>query len=132
MNRRNQEGQFDNWITEVRRRLATRREEKPETKGGQIWALWPEIKERSRTVKPLRAFDCGWKRKGASSSLPAAFGPMFADVAEKKAGGEKQARPLPPRSSLVNRIRLRFRFSPRCRRSLCRCETTQNHRHKHL
>jgi hypothetical protein len=57
MNRRNQESQPENWITGVRRRLATRREEKPETKGGQIWALWPEIKaalENGQTFRSIR------------------------------------------------------------------------------
>ncbi len=32
------------WITEARRRLAEKKRGKPETKAGQIWALWPEIK----------------------------------------------------------------------------------------
>jgi len=31
------------WVTQVRNRLAARREEKPLTKAGQIRALWPEI-----------------------------------------------------------------------------------------
>jgi hypothetical protein len=34
----------DNWIPESRNRLAQRRAKKPDTKSGQIWALWPEIK----------------------------------------------------------------------------------------
>jgi hypothetical protein len=34
----------DNWIPETRNRLAQRRAKKPDTKSGQIWALWPEIK----------------------------------------------------------------------------------------
>ena len=34
----------DNWIAETRNRLAERRAKKPDTKAGQIWALWPEIK----------------------------------------------------------------------------------------
>jgi hypothetical protein len=36
--------QQQDWITEARRRLAEKKREKPETKAGQIWALWPEIK----------------------------------------------------------------------------------------
>lgn len=32
------------WITDARRRLAESREKKPDTKAGQIWALWPEIR----------------------------------------------------------------------------------------
>jgi hypothetical protein len=34
----------ENWIPETRNRLAHRRAKKPDTKAGQIWALWPEIK----------------------------------------------------------------------------------------
>lgn len=34
----------DNWIPETRNRLAQRRARKPDTKAGQLWALWPEIK----------------------------------------------------------------------------------------
>ena len=42
--RREPENPSENWITDARRRLAKRRGKKPETKSGQIWALWPEIK----------------------------------------------------------------------------------------
>ena len=34
----------DNWIPDTRNRLAQRRAKKPDTKAGQLWALWPEIK----------------------------------------------------------------------------------------
>jgi hypothetical protein len=34
----------ENWIPETRTRLARWRAKKPDTKAGQIWALWPEIK----------------------------------------------------------------------------------------
>jgi hypothetical protein len=34
----------DKWIPETRSRLAQRRARKPDTKAGQLWALWPEIK----------------------------------------------------------------------------------------
>lgn len=34
----------DKWIPEARSRLAQRRARKPDTKAGQLWALWPEIK----------------------------------------------------------------------------------------
>jgi hypothetical protein len=35
---------LDKWIPETRSRLAQRRARKPDTKAGQLWALWPEIK----------------------------------------------------------------------------------------
>jgi hypothetical protein len=34
----------DNWIPETRSRLERRRAKRPDTKSGQLWALWPEIK----------------------------------------------------------------------------------------
>ena len=49
--------QSENWINEARRRLASIRGEKPETKAGQIWALWPEIKaaiEDGQSIKTIR------------------------------------------------------------------------------
>ena len=33
-----------NWAVEARHRLAQRRGKKPETKAGQVWAVWPDIK----------------------------------------------------------------------------------------
>ena len=48
--------QPSDWVIEARRRLATKRRKKPETKAAQIWALWPEIRlalaegQRIRTI----------------------------------------------------------------------------------
>jgi len=44
VSRRKSESLSEDWINDARRRLAERRGKKPETKAGQIWALWPEIK----------------------------------------------------------------------------------------
>jgi hypothetical protein len=44
----------DNWIPETRNRLAQRRAKKPDTKSGQIWALWPEISRSRRKEAVLR------------------------------------------------------------------------------
>jgi hypothetical protein len=47
----------ENWIDEARRRLANWRGKKPETKAGQIWALWPEIKaalDDGQSIKSIR------------------------------------------------------------------------------
>jgi len=55
----------DNWIPETRNRLARRRAGKPNTKAGQLWALWPEIKaaldegQSVRTVLRWLAEDAG-------------------------------------------------------------------------
>jgi hypothetical protein len=43
------------WIDETRRRLAQRRGKKPETKAGQIRALWPEIRAALADGQSLRS-----------------------------------------------------------------------------
>ena len=45
------------WITETKRRLAQRRGKKPDTKSGQIRALWPEIRAaiaEGQSLKSIR------------------------------------------------------------------------------
>jgi hypothetical protein len=55
----------ETWIPNARDRLAQRRAEKPLTKAGQIWALWPEIKacldsgQSHRTVRQWLEEDAG-------------------------------------------------------------------------
>jgi hypothetical protein len=40
-----QPNKSEDWINDARRRLAEWRMKKPDTKAGQIRALWPEIRE---------------------------------------------------------------------------------------
>jgi hypothetical protein len=57
--RREPEKLSENWINDARRRLADWRGKKPETKAGQIWALWPEIKAAladGQSVKSIRVW----------------------------------------------------------------------------
>lgn len=57
MSRQQHQSQSANWIDDARRRLADCRGKKPETKAGQIWALWPEIKvalDDGHTVNSIR------------------------------------------------------------------------------
>ena len=55
----------ETWIPNARDRLAQRRAEKPATKAGQVWALWPEIKacldsgQSHRTVRQWLEEDAG-------------------------------------------------------------------------
>ena len=56
---RQQQSQSANWINDARRRLAAWRGKRPETKAGQIWALWPEIKvalDDGHTVNSIRVW----------------------------------------------------------------------------
>ena len=61
----------DNWIPETRNRLAQRRAKKPDTKSGQIWALWPEIKAALADGQSFRSI-CEWLTEdaGITVSIP--------------------------------------------------------------
>ncbi len=54
----------DNWIPETRNRLARRRAKKPDTKAGQLWALWPEIKAALAEGQSVRTV-LGWLEEDA-------------------------------------------------------------------
>ena len=54
----------DNWIPETRTRLARRRARKPDTKAGQLWALWPEIKAALAEGQSIRTV-LGWLEEDA-------------------------------------------------------------------
>jgi hypothetical protein len=56
------------WIVHSRARLARRRTEKPATKAGQIWALWPDIEaalEAGQSVKSIHR----WPEEDAGITL---------------------------------------------------------------
>jgi hypothetical protein len=61
----------DNWIPETRNRLAQRRAKKPDTKSGQIWALWPEIKAALDDGQSFKSV-CQWlgEDAGITVSIP--------------------------------------------------------------
>jgi hypothetical protein len=61
----------DNWIPETRNRLAQRRAKKPDTKAGQIWALWPEIRAALDDGQSFRSI-CDWLAEdaGITVSIP--------------------------------------------------------------
>jgi hypothetical protein len=55
--RREDQRDSENWIGNARRRLAGWRVKKPETKAGQVRALWPEIEvalQDGQTLRSLR------------------------------------------------------------------------------
>ena len=59
MQQSKERNQTQNWAAEARNRLAKQRGRKPETTAGQIWALWPDIKnalaegQRISTIRQL-------------------------------------------------------------------------------
>ena len=68
MRRREDQRDSENWIEDARRRLAGWRVKKPETKAGQVRALWPEIEvalQDGQTLKSLRL----WLQEEAGVSL---------------------------------------------------------------
>ncbi len=58
----------DNWIPETRNRLAKRRAKKPDTKAGQIWALWPEIRAALDDGQSFRSI-CEWLAQDAGITV---------------------------------------------------------------
>ena len=58
----------DNWIPETRNRLAQRRARKPDTKAGQIWALWPEIRAALDDGQSFRSV-CEWLANDAGITV---------------------------------------------------------------
>jgi hypothetical protein len=103
MNRRSQEVvQSENWITEVRRRLAARREKKPETKGGQIWALWPEIKAalaNGQTFKSIRL----WLEEEGGVIVTAGSLRSYVRRCRRKEGGPREPGTTAPAQPIFNK-----------------------------
>jgi len=102
MNRRNQEVQSENWVTEVRRRLAARREKKPETKGGQIWALWPEIKAALANGQTFRSIRLWLEEEGG---VIVTLGSLRSYVrrCRRKEGGQRAADTAAPAQPIFNK-----------------------------
>ncbi len=102
MSRRNYENKSENWMTDVRRRLATRREEKPETKGGQIWALWPEIKAAladGQTIKSIRL----WLEEEGGVIVTAGSLRSYVRRCRRKEGGRRAAEATAPAQPIFNK-----------------------------
>jgi hypothetical protein len=56
------------WIIHSRARLARRRTEKPTTKAGQIWALWPDIEAALQGGQSVRSIH-RWLKEDAGITL---------------------------------------------------------------
>jgi hypothetical protein len=61
----------ENWIPENRNRLARRRAKKPDTKAGQIWALWPEIKAALDDGQSFKSV-CRWLQEDSEVNVTVA------------------------------------------------------------
>ena len=59
----------EKWIPETRGRLAQRRARKPDTKSGQLWALWPEIKAALNDGQSVRTV-LDWPKEDAGIVVP--------------------------------------------------------------
>ena len=56
------------WMTQSRSRFARRRSEKPTTKAGQIWALWPDIEAALNAGHTMKTI-CVWLAEDAGIML---------------------------------------------------------------
>ncbi len=91
-----QEGnQHSDWVAETRRRLAQSRGKKPETKAGQIRALWPEIKLAVAGGQRIGTI-CSLLREEAGIQVtPNALTSYIARCRKKEAYGQLKASATP-------------------------------------
>jgi hypothetical protein len=106
------------WIVHARARLARRRTEKPATKAGQIWALWPDIEAAlagGQSVKSIRK----WLEEDGGVTLSIASLTSYISRILRRIAAKRQAEAIsgravpsqtqPPPNSLttqVSRLRL--------------------------
>lgn len=107
------------WIVHARARLAQRRTEKPATKAGQIWALWPDIEaalEAGQSVKSIHR----WLEEDAGitlgiTSLTSYISRIRRRIPTKRQGqptngqavpSEAQSAPRPPIATLLSQRQL--------------------------
>jgi hypothetical protein len=102
MSRRNHESQSESWITDVRRRLAKRRQKKPETKGGQIWALWPEIKVALADGQTMNSIRLWLEEEGGVIVTPGSLR-SYVRRCRRKDGGRRPADTTAPTQAIFNK-----------------------------
>lgn len=102
MTKRNHESQSESWITDVRRRLAERREEKPETKGGQIWALWPEIKAALADGQTIKSIQLWLEEEGGVVVTPGSLR-SYVRRCRRKEGGPREADTAAPVQAIFSK-----------------------------
>lgn len=78
------------WITETKRRLAQRRGKKPDTKSGQIRALWPEIRAAIAEGQSLKSIRQWLEEEGGVVVTVQSLGSYLTRIRRKE-----QLRPVP-------------------------------------
>lgn len=78
------------WITETKRRLAQRRGKKPDTKSGQIRALWPEIRAAIAEGQSLKSIRQWLEEEGGVVVTVQSLGSYLTRIRRKE-----QRRPVP-------------------------------------
>jgi hypothetical protein len=79
------------WITETRHRLAQRRGKKPDTKSGQIRALWPEIRAAIAEGQSLKSIRQWLEEEGGVVVTVQSLGSYLTRIRRKE-----QPNPVPP------------------------------------
>jgi hypothetical protein len=96
------ENGFGNWAIQTRLRLARRREKKPDTKAGQIRALWPEIAaalEGGQSVKSIRQWPEGTP---ASSFSATSLTSYISRIRRRELATQRVQNSPPPKTSVVD------------------------------
>lgn len=78
------------WITETKRRLAQRRGKRPDTKSGQIRALWPEIRAAIAEGQSLKSIRQWLEEEGGVVVTVQSLGSYLTRIRRKE-----QLRPVP-------------------------------------
>jgi hypothetical protein len=78
------------WITETKRGLAQRRGKKPDTKSGQIRALWPEIRAAIAEGQSLKSIRQWLEEEGGVVVTVQSLGSYLTRIRRKE-----QLRPVP-------------------------------------
>lgn len=78
------------WITETKRRLAQRRGKEPDTKSGQIRALWPEIRAAIAEGQSLKSIRHWLEEEGGVVVTVQSLGSYLTRIRRKE-----QLRPVP-------------------------------------
>ena len=81
----------EDWIPETRNRLAQKRAKKPDTKAGQIWALWPEIRAALDDGQSFRSI-CDWLAEDASIKVSISALRSYVSRSRRKESALRKAR----------------------------------------
>ena len=104
------------WIAEIRLRLAQRRGKKPATKSGQIRALWPEIRTAIADGQSLASIRQWLEEEGGIIVTVQSLGSYLTRIRRKETA--KEATPTPPLAQPLAEAEAKLPSAPSSRDNL--------------